>query len=245
MERARIAYKDITPSCHSFSLICMGLPDFDRLRLRKYPLPRVSPQIRLVLPVLLGFALFFFSFLLMPADRVMILGGLMLAYYVPPSGKESLIPLGIAVGIPWWMMALTLAYLDVITSLFMVWNLDRVERFPYLGPWITRTLVSGREFMERHPWLARWRIPGVAVFVMLPLQGTGGVGATIVGVMAGLSPAEILLAVGIGSTVECLAFALGSELILRLFFANTALGLAAIAMILLFAFLCFLASRRI
>jgi uncharacterized membrane protein len=224
-------------------LIGMGLPTLDRFRLRNHPVPTLSPRTRLVLPVFLGSALFFCSFLLLPANQAMILGGLMIAYYIPPSGKESLIPLGIAIGIPWYLMAFTLAYLDVITSLFMILNLDRVEHFPYLGPWITRSLVSGREFMEQRPWLARWRVPGVAIFVMLPLQGTGGVGATIVGIMAGLSPAEILLAVGIGATVECLAFALGSELLIRLLMTNMMLGIAVIAGIFLVVILYFLVSK--
>ncbi|NYT08050.1 MAG: hypothetical protein GKC05_07350, partial [Methanomicrobiales archaeon] len=46
------------------------------------------------------------------------------------------------------------------------------------------------------------------------------------GIMAGLSPVEILLAVGIGATIECLVFALGSEIIIRLLATNTTLGLA-------------------
>jgi uncharacterized membrane protein len=221
----------------------MGFRNLDHLRLRNHPVPPLSPRTRLVLPVFLGSALFFVSFLILPASLAMILGGLMIAYYIPPSGKESLIPLGIALGIPWWLMAFTLAYLDVVTSLFMILNLDRAERFPYLGPWITRSLASGREFMVKRPWLARWRVPGVALFVMLPLQGTGGVGATIVGIMAGLSPAEILLAVGIGATVECLVFALGSELIFRLLATNTTLGIAIVAVLVLAVVLYFLVSR--
>ncbi|NYT07953.1 MAG: small multi-drug export protein [Methanomicrobiales archaeon] len=221
----------------------MGLRNLNHFSLRNHPVPPLSPRARLVLPVFLGSALFFFSFLILPASLAMVLGGLMIAYYIPPSGKESLIPLGIALGIPWWLMAFTLAYLDVVTSLFMILNLDRAERFPYLGPWITRSLAAGREFMVQRPWLARWRVPGVALFVMLPLQGTGGVGATIVGIMAGLSPAEILLAVGIGATIECLVFALGSEIIIRLLATNTTLGLAVVAAIVLAVLLYVFVSR--
>ena len=221
----------------------MGLRNLDLVALWNHPVPPLSSRARLVLPVFLGSALFFLSFLILPASLAVILGGLMVAYYIPPSGKESLIPLGIVLGIPWWLMAFTLAYLDVVTSLFMILNLDRAQRLPYLGPWISRSLASGHEFMEQRPWLARWRVPGVAFFVMLPLQGTGGVGATIVGIMAGLSPAEILLAVGIGATVECLVFALGSELIIRLLATNTMLGIAIIGAIVLVAILYFTVSR--
>jgi uncharacterized membrane protein len=221
----------------------MGLGNLGHLSLGNHPVPPLSPRVRLILPVFLGSALFFFSFLLIPASHAMILGGLMVAYYIPPSGKESLIPLGIVLGIPWWLMAFTLAYLDVVTSLFMILNLDRAQRLPYLGPWISRSLASGHEFMEQRPWLARWRVPGVAFFVMLPLQGTGGVGATIVGIMAGLSPAEILLAVGIGATVECLVFALGSELIIRLLMTNLVAGIAVVVAIFLIVLISFLVSR--
>ncbi len=222
----------------------MGLRNLNHFLLRNHPVPPLSPRVRLILPVFLGSALFFSSFLILPASLALILGGLMIAYYIPPSGKESLIPLGIALGIPWWLMAFALAYLDVVTSLFMILNLDRAERLPYLGPWISRSLASGREFMERRPWLSRWRIPGVAFFVMLPLQGTGGVGATIVGMMAGLRPAEILLAVGIGATVECLIFALGSEFIIRLLETNTMLGIAVVVGIVLAVIVWYLISRN-
>jgi hypothetical protein len=80
--------------------------------------------------------------------------------------------------------------------------------------------------MAEHPWMNRWRIPGLAFFVMLPLQGTGGIGATIVGLMTGLTPGEILLAVGIGAAVESLAFALGWGLVRELMLANLILGFA-------------------
>ena len=73
-------------------------------------------------------------------------------------------------------MALTLTLLDVITSLFMIMNFAIMLRIPRLGPWIEKTTDTGRDFMGAHPWMARWRIPGVALFVMLPLQGTGGWG---------------------------------------------------------------------
>jgi len=221
----------------------MGLGNLGHLSLRNHSIPSLSPRVRLILPFFLALVLFLSCFFILTPDRVMILGGLMVAYYIPPSGKESLIPLGIVLGIPWWLMAFTLAYLDVITSLFMILNLDRAQRLPYLGPWISRSLASGHEFMEQRPWLAKWRVPGVAFFVMLPLQGTGGVGATIVGIMAGLSPAEILLAVAIGATVECLVFALGSELIIRLLMTNLVAGIAVVIGILLAALLYFLMSK--
>jgi uncharacterized membrane protein len=206
---------------------------------------RRNTYFRLLIPPLLVVIFFFLCFLILPRDRILILGGLMIAFFIPPSGKESLIPIGIGLGIPWWLMALTLTLLDVITSLFMIMNFAIMLRVPRLGLWIETTTATGKEYMAEHPWIARWRVPGVAFFVMLPLQGTGGVGATVVGLIAGLTPGEILLAVLIGSTIESLAFALGSELIWRLILANLALGLvAAIAAILAMTLLIILLHRR-
>ncbi len=206
--------------------------------------PKRSMYLRLLIPPLIAVLFFLVCLLILPPERILILGGLMLAYYVPPAGKESIIPIGIGLGIPWWLMAITVILLDVITSLFMIMNFVLMLRVPRLGPWIEKTTLTGREFMEEHPWMARWRIPGVAFFVMLPLQGTGGVGATVVGLMAGLSPGEILLAVGIGAAIESLIFALGSELIWRLLMAHFIAGTVVAVGLILCVILIFVYFNR-
>ena len=199
---------------------------------------------RLLLPVLFAFGFFLATFLLVPAEQAWILGGLMILYFVPPSGKESIIPVGIALGIPWWLMVAALALLDVLTGLFMLLNFGIALRLPYLGPWISRFIATGDEFMQKRPWLARWRVLGVAFFVFIPFQGTGGVGATVVGMMMGLSSWEILLAIGIGGTVECLVFALGSELIYRLILSNLYLGAGVAFTVVFIAVLTLLLIRK-
>jgi uncharacterized membrane protein len=204
-----------------------------------------NTYIRFLVPPLLAVIFFILTFLILSRKEILILGGLMLAYFIPPSGKESIIPIGIGLGIPWWLMALTLTLLDVITALFMLLNFTLMLRVPRLGPWIEKTTASSREFMAEHPWLNRWRIPGLAFFVMLPLQGTGGVGATVIGLMIGLSPLEILVAVAIGAAVESLAFAVGWGLVRELMLANLVLGIVvAVAVILGTILLIILIQRR-
>ncbi|MBP1929189.1 putative membrane protein [Methanolinea mesophila] len=204
----------------------------------------VSFLFRLILPGAIAFAFFLLCFLIVPRESAMILGGLMILYYVPPAGKESIIPLGIALGIPWWLMAAALALLDVLTGLFMILNFGIALRFPYLGPWISRFIASGNDFMRDRPWLARWRTLGVAFFVFLPFQGTGGVGATVVGMMVGLSPGMILLAIAIGGSAECLMFALGSELIWNLILTNVYLGVGVACLVILAAIIMLLLFRK-
>jgi uncharacterized membrane protein len=222
----------------------MTTGDLSWLSRERQDISRRNKYIRLLIPPLLAVIFFILCFLILPRNRILILGGLMLAYFVPPSGKESIIPIGIGFGIPWWLMALTLTLLDVITALFMIMNFALMLRVPRLGPWIEKTTATSREFMAERPWMDRWRIPGVAFFVMLPLQGTGGVGATVVGLMVGLTPGEILLAVGIGASVESLAFALGWGLVRELILANLILGLAMAFMVIIGTILLFVLLRR-
>ena len=204
----------------------MRTPDLSWLSRGIQDISRRNTYLRLLVPPLLAVVFFILCFLILSGNRILILGGLMVAYFIPPSGKESIIPIGIGLGIPWWLMALTLTLLDVITALFMIMNFTLMLRVPRLGPWIETTTATSREFMAEHPWLSHWRILGLAFFVMLPFQGTGGVGATVVGFMIGLTPGEILIAVGIGAAVESLAFALGWGLVRELIQANLILGIA-------------------
>jgi uncharacterized membrane protein len=222
----------------------MGLLELNWQRPGDPALSRRDVQIRILVPLLLALAWYMFTFLVLQPEQILILGGLIIAYFIPPSGKESVIPVGVALGIPWWLMAATLAILDVLTALFMILNFGLVLKLPKLGPWVARFLASGKEIMTRRPWIARWRVLGVAFFVFLPLQGTGGVGATLVGIMVGLTPAEILLAVGIGGSLEALTFALGSEIIWTLILTNLPLGLAVAAAVIVVAVVMFLVFRR-
>jgi uncharacterized membrane protein len=205
---------------------------------------RRNTYIRLLVPPFLAVIFFTLCFLILSRNEILILGGLMVAYFIPPSGKESIIPIGIGLGIPWWLMALTLTLLDVITALFMIMNFALMLRVPRLGPWIEKTTATSREFVAEHPWMNQWRIPGLAFFVMLPLQGTGGVGATVIGLMIGLTPGEILLAVGIGAAVESLTFALGWGLVRELILANLILGFAVAFALIIGTILLLILIRR-
>ncbi len=209
--------------------------DINRAPSRKLTWQIAYRLVKFLLPAALAFAFFASTFLMVPANLCWILGGLMILYFVPPSGKESLIPVGIALGIPWWLMVAALALLDVLTGLFMILNFEIALKIPYAGPWIGRFRDSGDEFMKKRPWLARWRVLGVAFFVFLPFQGTGGVGATIVGMMMGLASWEILLALAVGGSAECLLFALGSELVYQLLLENLVLGIGAFVAVVIIA----------
>ena len=187
--------------------------------------------VRIILPFAIGLCYYIPLLAVIPYERWLILGGLMLAYIFPPAGKESVIPIGIAVGFPWWLMALTIILMDILTGLFMALNFDIALKIPGLGRWIRKFIANGEQFFARRPWLERFYFAGVVMFVMFPLQGSGGIGATLVGRMIGLSPGKVLLAITIGSVIGCTAIALGAEFIKELILANPALGLAVAGLV--------------
>ena len=167
-------------------------------------------------------------YILVPYDEFLLLGGLMLAYLIPPAGKESVIPLGIALGLPWYLVATSVAMLDIGAALFMAWNFDLAMKIPLLGPWIGRFMHHGEEFVRQRPWLERLYFAGLAIFVMVPLQGSGGIGASIVGRILGMPKAEVVAAVAIGAFIGSFALALGVEFLKDILLANLAAGIAVI-----------------
>lgn len=184
--------------------------------------------IRLGLPFAIGFLYYIPLLPIIGYDRWLVLGGLMVAYILPPAGKESVIPIGIALGFPWYLMAFTIALMDILTGIFMGLNFDVALKIPGLGRWMRRFISNGEEFFRKRPWLERFYFTGVVLFVMVPLQGSGGVGGTLVGRMMGMSPGRVLAAITIGALSGCTVIALGSQAIWELILADPAIGITVL-----------------
>ncbi|MDD1709135.1 MAG: small multi-drug export protein [Methanoregulaceae archaeon] len=196
---------------------------------------------RLSIPFLLGIPYLVILYFVLPYDLWLIHGGLLIAYIIPPAGKETVIPIGIAVGLPWWMMAFSVALMDILAGVFMALNFDIALKIPGVGGWIRKFIAGGEDFFAKRPWLERFYFMGVVLFVMFPLQGSGGIGATLVGRMMGLSPGKVLLAITMGALIGCTVIALGAEVIKNLFLMNPALGIAVavivvVVLLILYAF---------
>jgi len=171
--------------------------------------PLIDRALKLSLPfILCAVYLLFLKYIYIPDDFYQ-LGGLMLLYFLPPAGKETLIPLGIASGYSWYLMAISLTVLDVLTCMFMVWNFDLVCKAPVFGTWTMMCMKAGRKFLKRFPWVRRLSVIGLGLFVLLPFQGSGGVASSVLGKMIGLQSWYIFSAVSIGSFIGSIALALG------------------------------------
>ncbi|NMB77615.1 MAG: small multi-drug export protein [Methanomicrobiales archaeon] len=159
----------------------------------------------------------------LPWNSFLTLTGLMVAYMLPPAGKETVIPVGIVLGIPWITMALAIALIDIATGLFMVLNFDLVYRLPWLGPFFVRLTDSTRDFLNDHRWLKGMWFFAVVLMVMVPVFGSGGVRGSLAGKLLGLGNPLTFAAVVAGALIGCFGIALGSDAILVYLCANGSL----------------------
>lgn len=194
--------------------------------------PTLRMTLRFSLPFILGGLYITLLFLSLPVERALLLSGLMGAYIIPPAGKETIIPLGVALGFPWWLIGTSMALLDVLAGLFMALNFELAYTIPLLGTWITKFMNHGHAFLSRRPWLKKFYFTGIVLFVMFPLQGSGGIGASLVGRLLGMSGRNVLIAITIGAFLGCYLIALGAEFVWDLIIARPILGIGvAIAVI--------------
>jgi len=194
--------------------------------------PTINLALRFIFPFILGGLYILILFLFLPYERALLLSGLMGAYLIPPAGKETILPLGVALGFPWWLIGTSIALLDILAGIFMALNFEMAYRIPLLGTWITKFMNHGHAFLSRRPWLKKFYFTGIVLFVMFPLQGSGGIGASLVGRLLGMSGRNVLIAITIGAFLGCYLIALGAEFVWDLIIALPLLGIGvAIAVI--------------
>jgi len=144
-------------------------------------------------------------FILLDKDTTIKVVGLMLAYMVPPAGKETIIPAAIIVGdLNWVIISLAIAYQDIITALFLVYNFDYARKIPILGPWIARFEKANANVLNEKKWFSSLVFLGLVFFVVVPFQGSGGVGGSVMGRVIGMKPWRVFLAISTGAIMGCL-----------------------------------------
>ena len=130
--------------------------------------------IALLIPVLVVIIHIGIMAVTLPQAQFFTMLGLIAAYLLPPAGKETVIPIGIALGIPWWYMALSIVMIDVETGLFMALNFDLAYRIPCLGPLLSNLTKKTEQFILDHHWLAGLWFFAIVLMVMVPVLGSGG-----------------------------------------------------------------------
>jgi len=174
------------------------------------------------IPILLGLSIFAILGLTLEEQIWMKLWPLLVAYFFPPFGKETVIPLGVLGGnktvpiinlhihiipIDPILVALSVAFIDIIVALFLVWNYDLAKKIPLVGKFMIRIEEKGKLIEKKYRWVKPLRFIGIMLFVMIPLQGSGGLVASIVGRLIGMRPWNTFFAISLGAVIGCLVIA--------------------------------------
>lgn len=122
------------------------------------------------------------------------IAGFLIAYFVPPAGKESIIPLMISYlhdeSLAVLITILLITVTDSFTAFYVIWNFEIVLKIPKIGDVVRRIELKARSFIEEYE-LSRNTYLGIFVFVFIPFQGTGSTTASLIGKVLGLNNAKL------------------------------------------------------
>jgi len=158
-----------------------------------------------------------------------IIGGFLLAYFIPPAGKESVIPLMTsflkgyvgdikAVLIPVFLIT----YTDAISAMFIIWNFDLLSIVPKIGSLLKKIEEKAKDFIVKYN-LQRNTYVGLFIFVFIPFQGTGSTTASIIGKLLGLDSLKLFLTIIFASFLSSMVIALISSYLSQYFRGYTVL----------------------
>ncbi len=179
-----------------------------------------------IIPLVLAFL-----YVSLPYTDFLLYASLITAYFVPPAGKESIIPAVILMGQPWWLISAVLVLLDVAVALFIAWNFELALRVPVLGRVLEGGLAATQRYAEMHPRIRDLSTIGLILFVFFPFQGTGAMNGSILGRLLGMDRYRVFACVTAGSLAACLTISLGADAILEVYWQDPALGIALLVLL--------------
>ena len=92
-------------------------------------------------------------------------------------------------------------YMDVMTALFVAFNVGLLFRLPIVGPRISGLVADAKFILRMQPWMSRATFAGLVAFVIFPTSTTGSIGGSILGRLLGLTRRTTLFAIFLGSVL--------------------------------------------
>lgn len=108
-------------------------------------------------------------------------------------------------------LALVVLVLNTALALVYVGASDLLERIPFVGPKLAGARAQAIAVAQERPWIRRWATAGLAIFVISPLPGSGVLGGTLVGRVAGLTRKRTFVAVAIANAAVCALYYFGAD----------------------------------
>jgi uncharacterized membrane protein len=213
---------------------------------------------KLFLPIIIGLGAYGIWGIL--SNELSKIWPLLVAYFFPPFGKETVIPLGVGllkegltipllnlhvepVSINPVSMALSVAFIDIIVALFLVWNYDLAKKIPFVGIFMMKVEEKGKSVEDKYGWIKPLRFIGIIMFVMIPFQGSGGLVASIVGRFIGMKPWNTFIAIAVGAITGCLLVATFSKAFMIFAEINTTLTIILVILLAIILMSYFVAKK--
>lgn len=188
---------------------------------------------KFIIPFIIGFGVVGTAGLFLSTELRGIYWSLISAYFFPPLGKESVIPTGIAFGIHPFFLALSIAFVDIIVALFLVWNYELAKKIPLIGRFMAKVEQIGKASSGKYSWIKPLRFIGIILFVMVPFQGSGGLVGTILGRLIGMKPWNTFIGISIGAITGCLLIAYFAEMIKSVLLQNVLMGIFIVILLMI------------
>ncbi|HJJ28080.1 MAG TPA: small multi-drug export protein [Methanocorpusculum sp.] len=178
---------------------------------------------------------------------------LMVAYIVPPFGKETIVPAMMfgeniqhlladvfhmsidtssISGYPVWVIILCIVGIDILVSAFITLNFSLLLKIPVVGPWLRWIMRSAQKIMEKRPWIESLSSAGLLIFMYIPLQGSGAMTTSVIARLLGYKPVHAIGLVALGSLLSTLTVIFGFSVIIEAWNVHPLLGIL-IALILI------------
>ncbi|MDV0444142.1 small multi-drug export protein [Methanorbis rubei] len=166
-----------------------------------------------------------------PSERFLIIMGLLIAYLVPPFGKETIIPISMGLGFPAWLISSGIILMDICSCLLIALNFDLLQKIPFVGGLIRKFTDGANKVRKKSPWIEQLSHVGLLIFMYIPLQGSGATNSTILGQLFGMRKITVFWIVTLGSILSTLTIAFGSAAVLDLWQVNPWYAVLAIVLI--------------
>lgn len=199
---------------------------------------------QLFFPIFLGIGVIYLVGFLFVQNNQAQFWSLVSAYFFPPLGKETVIPAGIIAGIHPFVMALTIAFVDFIVALFLVWNYDLAKGIPFIGTFIKKVESIGERSSNKYAWIRPLRFIGIMLFVMVPFQGSGGLVGSILGRLIGMNPWSTLVSITLGAVIGCTLLAYFANSIRSIFLQNVLVGILILVVLIIFGTMIFVYRKN-
>ena len=107
-----------------------------------------------------------------------------------------------------WHLAAIFIFVNAVSTFFYTYNLDLLQKLPKIGPYMRLSRRNAVATLEQRPWIRRWAVVGVSLFVVTPLPGSGALGGALMGRIIGVSKRATVTAVTVAGIVIGLLYAL-------------------------------------